>query len=71
MGVEERERVARGHGGAEEPGGDETLSLTLADDTDNVEPLEVLVQLVLQCICNNTTKGRRKKTMRGSSACSS
>lgn len=58
VGVEERERVARGHGGTEEPGGDEALSLALADDADNVEPLEVLVQFVLQHICNNTTEGK-------------
>lgn len=39
VGVEERERVARGHRGAEQPGGDEPLSLPLADNADDVEAL--------------------------------
>lgn len=46
--VEEGERVAGGNGGPQEPGGDEPLPLALADDPDNAEALQVLVQIVLQ-----------------------
>lgn len=46
--VEEGERVAGGNGGPQEPGGDEPLPLALADDPDNAEALQVLVQFVLQ-----------------------
>lgn len=48
MSVQEGERVAGGNGGTQEPGGDEPLPLSLADDTDNAEALQILIQAVLQ-----------------------
>lgn len=48
MSVEEGERVAGGDGGTQEPGGDEPLPLPLADDTNDAELLQILVQVVLQ-----------------------
>lgn len=48
MSVEEGERVAGGDGGPQEAGGDEPLPLALADDPDNAEALQVLVQILLQ-----------------------
>lgn len=47
MGVEEGERVPGGDGGAQQPRGDESLSLPLADNTDDAQALQVLVQLIL------------------------
>lgn len=52
MSVEEGERVAGGNGGAQEPGGDEPLPLSLADDTDNAEALQILIQAILQHLWN-------------------
>lgn len=46
--VKEGERVAGGNGGTQEAGGDEPLPLSLADDPDNAEALQVLVQIALQ-----------------------
>lgn len=48
MSVKEGERVAGGNGGTQEAGGDEALPLSLADDPDNAEALQVLVQIGLQ-----------------------
>lgn len=51
--VEEGECVAGGDGGTQEPGGDKPLPLSLADDTDSAEVLQILVQAVLQRLWND------------------
>lgn len=48
VGVEEGERVADGNGSTQEPGGDQALPLPLADDADNAEMLQILIQSILQ-----------------------
>lgn len=53
MSVEEGERVAGGNGGTQEPSGDEPLPLSLADDADNAEALQILIQAVLQGLWND------------------
>lgn len=51
--VEEGESVAGGNGGTQEPGGDEPLPLSLANNTDNAEALQILIQVVLQRLWND------------------
>jgi len=50
MGVQEGERVTGGHGGSQQPSGDESFSLSLADNSNNVQLLQILIQPVLQVI---------------------
>lgn len=47
MGIEEGERVTGGDGRAQQPRRDESLSLALADNANDVQALQVLVQLIL------------------------
>lgn len=50
MGVQKGEGFTGGHGGSQQPGGDEARSLSLADHSNNVQLLQILIQPVLQRI---------------------
>lgn len=47
MGVEEGQRVTGGYRGTQQPSSDEALPLSLADDADDVQALQILIELVL------------------------
>lgn len=50
MGIQKGERVTGGDGGTQQPSRDESFPLSLADDADDAQLLQILVQLVLQHI---------------------
>lgn len=54
MGIQEGEGVAGGNGGTQKASGDESFPFSLADDTDDVQLLQILIQLVLQHIWEDT-----------------
>lgn len=49
--IEEGEDVSSGHRGSQQPSSDQALSLALTYHAHNVQPLQILIQLLLQCIC--------------------
>ncbi len=51
VGVQEGECVTGGNRRPQEPSGDEAFPFSLADHTDYVKLLQILIQLVLQHIC--------------------